>query len=215
MDKKIGLFVKPAEFFKERISEAKERQHFNTSEIAEFYLVELLARFMLSSNLFEPHTNENGQGHSHGHSQEDPLAILLLKAQSKDVEVSEKIKLLKKLGDTSLYISGFFGDSLNRKIIDLDYYREMGSIAYRSLSGTIKDDSFQKLYQELHEKFSGFVDVLTEISQQGFIQSNQNLLKLYDLYQRTGSEIAKKQLEEKGLPITLQQKPGPDKKSKN
>ena len=199
MDKKIGLFVEPAEYFKERISEAKERQHFSTSELAEFYLVELLGRFMLASNQIS----------------DDPLAILFLKAQATGVEAGEKIKLLKNLGDTSLYISGFFGDSLNRKVIDLDYYREMGSIAYKSLSGTIRDDSFQELYRELHEKFNGFVDVLTEISQSGFIQTNQDILRLYDVYQRTGSETAKKQLEERGLSLTTASSLPSDKKSKN
>ena len=196
MEKKIDLFIEPDAFFQEKVSEAMSRQKVDTIKVAEFYLVDLLRRFMLASNLFQ----ENSQ--KENHKELDPLAILFLKAQSKEVEGTERIKILKKLGDTSLYISGFFGDSLNRKVIDLDYYREMGSIAYRSLSETIKEDSFQELYQELHNKFSRFVDVLTEISQEMLVQNNQNLLRLYEMYVRTGSELARKQLAEKGLPIS-------------
>lgn len=208
MDKKINLFVEPAEFFKERIVETMEKQKFSTTELAEFYLVELLARFMFSSNLFESLDAEH-------RSKEDPLAIILLKSQSSQIDLNEKIKMLKKLGDTALYISGFFGDSLNRKIIDLDYYREMGSIAYKSLSGAIRDDSFQGLYRELCEKFNGFVDVLTEISQETFIQNNRNLLRLYDFYQRTGSVTAKRQLTDRGLPLPTINPNIIEKKSKN
>jgi hypothetical protein len=219
MDKKINLFVEPVEFFKERITETMEKQKLSTTPTAEFYLVELLTRFMFAKNLFEnsdPEQNDQEQADTNKPHHEDPLAILLLKAQTGGVDFNEKIKLLKKLGDTSLYISGFFGDSLNRKVIDLDYYREMGSVAYRSLSGTIRDDAFQALYRELYEKFSGFVDVLTEISQESFVQSNQNLLKLYENYARTGSEFAKKQLAEHGLPVSSSMlTPFLDKKSKN
>lgn len=185
------------------------RQGFATIEVAEYYLVELLNRFVLASNLFDK-TSSNELG-----KDRDPLAVLFLKAQTTGLEDTERIKILKKLGDTSLYISGFFGDSLNRKIIDLDYYREMGSIAYRSLSETIRDDQFQELYNELHAKFTGFVNVLTDISQETFVQTNQNLLRLYDIYVRTGSESAKKQLADKGLPTPLVVQNNSDKNSKN
>jgi hypothetical protein len=192
MTKKISLCTAPSEFFQERVIEAMSHQRFEASKIAEYYIVDLLARFMVTTNLFDK-THENTNEH-------DPLAVMLLKAQSTEVEESAKVKLLKKLGDTSLYISGFFADSLNRKVVDLDYYREMGAIAYRTLSGTIREDSFQELYTELHNKFSGFVNVLTQVSQEVFIQNNQNLLRLYEVYVRTGSELARKQLQEMGFP---------------
>jgi hypothetical protein len=211
MDKKVNLFVEPAEFFKDRITETMEKQKFSATPTAEFYLVELLARFMIAENLHEQSSAE-----SHSHAPDDPLAILLLKSQASGVDFSERVKLLKKLGDTALYISGFFGDSLNCKVVDLDYYRDIGSIAYRSLSGTIRDDAFQELYRELYEKFGGFVDVLTEVSQALSVHNNQNLLRLYEVYTRTGSEVAKKQLHERGLPIDgFFGKPINDKKNKN
>lgn len=194
MEKKIDLCREPAAFFQERVTEAMQRQRFETIKVAEFYLVDLLARFMLTSNLFQSANKDDAP------KETDPLAIMFLKAQATGVDGSEKVKILKKLGDTSLYISGVFGDSLNRKVIDLDYYREMGSIAYRSLADSIKEDSFQELYKELYAKFTGFVDILTEVSQELFVHNNQNLLRLYEVYVRTGSELAKKQLEEKGFP---------------
>ena len=193
-EKKIDLYKEPSAFFKERVTEVMTRQGVATLEVTEFYLVDLLSRFTQASNLYE-------QKNSEDHRDIQPLAMMLLKAQSKEVLDVEKITILKKLGDTSLYISGFFGDSLNRKIIDMDYYREMGAIAYRSLSRTIRDDQFQELYNELHDKFSRFVNVLNEISQELQVDNNQNLIRLYELYIQTGSSFAKNQLDEKGLPI--------------
>lgn len=194
--KKIALCQKPQEFFKERVSEVMARGKISASETAEFYLVDLLERYMMTTALFDKTNNEN-------HLDRDPLAIQLLKAQEAGVAGVEKIKILKKLGDTSLYVSGFFGDSLNKKVIDLDYYREMGSIAYRTLSMSIKDPQFHDLYEELHHKFNGFVAVLTEVSHELLPQTDQNLLALYETYVKTGSEAAKKFLADKGLPTAV------------
>lgn len=190
---KINLCVQPMEFFQQQVSNVLVRQKIKTPQEVEVYLVDLLARFMFTTNLFDSAKDD-------GAKDQEPLALLLLKSQEKSVQNGEKIRMLKKLGDTSLYISGFFGDSLNRKVIDLDYYREMGSIAYRSLSETIKENTFQELYTELHNKFSAFVDVLAEVASEAQVKSNDDLLRLYEVYLRTGSEVARKKLAEKGLP---------------
>lgn len=195
MDKKIDLCLRPTEFFQQCVAEVMGRQKFATIKEAEFYVVDLLGRYLSVSNLFEKSDDSSP-------SEAEPLAIMLMKAQNPEVGPTDRIKLLKKLGDTSLYISGFFGDSLNRKIVDLDYYREMGCIAYRSLSETIREVTFQQVYRELHDKFSGFVDILTEISQTTMVQDNQSLLRLYEVYAKTGSELARKQLTDRGLPTS-------------
>jgi hypothetical protein len=207
-EKKIDLYKEPAAFFRERVTEVMGRQGLATLAVAEFYIVDLLTRYTQASNLFDKNPDQHTRDH-------EPLALMLLKAQGKNLMGVEKVTILKKLGDTSLYISGFFGDSLNRKIIDLDYYREMGAIAYRSLSAAIRDDQFQELYTELHQKFARFVDVLTEISHELKVENNQNLLRLYELYIQTGSAFAKNQLDEKGLPTPALLKNNQPKKTKN
>lgn len=191
--KKINLFKDSSEFFKDSVSKVMTRTKFSTTEVAEFYLVDLLNRFVVTANLYDKVDAEKNLA-------ADPLAIQLLSAQVPGITGTEKIKILKKLGDTSLYISGFFASSLQRKVVDLDYYRDMGSLAYRSLSETIKEEAFHNLYQELYKKFAGFVEVLSEVSHDFLIQTDQNLLQVYETYLKTGSEAAKKHLLEKGLP---------------
>jgi hypothetical protein len=149
--------------------------------LAEHYLVQLLEHFVVTERL-----------------QNDTLAEMFLKAINTTTS-AVKVDLLKKLGDSSLYISGFFGDSLNRKPVDLDYYVEMGGNAYGTLAVHVKEDSFRQVYTELSSGFPQFVDVLTYISTKSLMQTNEDLLRLYDRYLRTGSDLAKEHLLEKGL----------------
>ncbi|MCB0389711.1 MAG: hypothetical protein KDD58_00400 [Bdellovibrionales bacterium] len=169
-------------FFSEMVSEAMNRRKLTTLPLVSKYLVDLLQSYIYSKNL----------------EIENTLAEMYLKAMQ---EESQKIKFekLKKLGDLSLYISGFFGDSLKRKVVDIDYYAEIGGRAYDCLATESHENLYSRVYEEISVKFLDFVDVLTLISQKSLVQSNEDLLRLYDRYITTGSELAKEQLLEKGL----------------
>jgi len=172
----------PREFFVDRIDQALQRLKFEPLPLSRHYLVDLLEHFMLSHNLFE---------------NRDTLAEMYLRAQNSPAPV--RTDLLKRLGDSSLYISGFFGDSLTRKIVDIDYYVGMGGTAYGALSSSSPDENLSQVYGEFSVRFGEFVDVLTYISQEALVQSNGDLLRLYDRYMATGSRLAEDQLKEKGL----------------
>jgi hypothetical protein len=163
---------------------------FEPLPLSKHYLVELLQHFIFSKNLFA--TDEET-----GKSRRETLAEMYLKARQ--LAGAPRTELLKKLGDSSLYISGFFGDSLARKVIDVEYYVDMGGVAYGELSSTSIDESFSQVFGEFSTRFTEFVDVLTYISQEALIQTNEDLLKLYDRYMATGSRLAEGQLLEKGL----------------
>ncbi|MGZ3723250.1 MAG: hypothetical protein ACXVA9_09985 [Bdellovibrionales bacterium] len=180
----------PRDFFVDRVETALQRLKFAPLPLSRRYLVDLLQHFMFSSNLFE-HDEESGR------ARRETLAELYLKAQNSPAPV--RTDLLKKLGDSSLYISGFFGDSLTRKIVDIDYYVDMGGVAYGALSTSAPDENLSQVYGEFSSRFGEFVDVLTFISQESLIQSNGDLLRLYDRYMSTGSRLAEGQLVEKGL----------------
>lgn len=175
-------------YFLNRINEAFETRKLKASPLAKSYLVDLLEFYIQSQNLFG------------GPDEESPristLAEMLLIASNSDL--TKKQELLKRLGDSSLYISGFFGDSLNQKLVDLDYYAEMGGCAYATLS-TLRSKEAAILFTELAEGFSDFVEVLTLISQQSRVQTNGDLLRLYSRFLSTGSELAAEQLRERGI----------------
>lgn len=184
----IGLVTSPRSYFSELVQDALEKRRMETQPLMFSYLVDLLETHLTTSSLHQQGT----------------LAELYMK--SFHVERHMRIDMLKKLGDSSLYISGFFGDSLRRKIIDIDYYADMGGMAYSSLASSVEDDIQAKVFKDFAERFLGYVDVLTYISQTAMIQSNQDLLRLYERYVATGSALAKDQLVEKGLLTNIDKK---------
>lgn len=177
-------------FFEEQVEGAFQRLHFHPLPLSRHYLIDLLQHYLFSANLFPP-DDETGK------ARRDTLAEMWLRAQN--APAPQRLELLKKLGDSSLYISGFFGDSLARKVVDIDYYVDMGGVAYQALSATAADEHQSQMFDEYARRFAEFVDVLTYISQSAMVQTNEDLLKLYDRYIATGSRLAEEQLAEKGL----------------
>jgi hypothetical protein len=183
-DDKVRFLTSAKEYFAEVVHDALEKRRVQTTPIAADYLVNLLDFYVTNVNLNTKLT----------------FAEMLLQAQQ--AEKTLKIEKLKQVGDTSLYITGFFGDSLRRKIVDLDYYAEIGGMAYINLAHEINDEPKAELYYDFSKRFNEYLDVLTYISQNSLIQTNQDLLRLYERYVTTGSELAKYQLVEKGLIVT-------------
>ncbi len=160
--------------------------------MVESYLVKLLHHYLDARNLFEAeYTNEGGQKNP------QTLAEMYLIAQN--AEPAVKLEMLRKLGDRTLYISGFFGDSLSHKVVDIDYYAEIGGAAYASLAHCTREDTMVKVYDTFSRRFLDFVDVLTYISHHSFVKSDESILRLYDRYMRTGSELAREKLVEMGV----------------
>ena len=91
---------------------------------------------------------------------------------------------------------GFFGDSLQRRLVDLDYYISLGGYAYSRLAS--HDDAFADVFGELAEKFVPVVDVLSDISDRSR-STNRDVLRLYERWVRTGSARDRALLVEKGL----------------
>lgn len=177
-------------YFHELVSEAIKHQHLKADEHISFYLVNLLSHFTHSENI---QRREDGE--------ETPLAILFCQAQQESPEV--KVRLLKYLGDFSLLISGFFQDSLSRKIVDVDYYMSMGGAAYSQLSSSglhrKQQALFSQMFSELSDHFVQWVDVISEVSEVSHMNSHQNLLRLYEKWIRTGSHRLKELLSQKGV----------------
>src|SRR6185369_16802587 len=88
-----------AEYFHEVVTEAIRNQGVDTSETAEYYLVNLLAAFTKAT------------------VDDEPLALKI--ATAAQASPDERVRQLKDVGDTSLYISGFFADSLQRRMVDV------------------------------------------------------------------------------------------------
>ena len=119
-------------------------------------------------------------------------------ARALDSAGPEQRAQLRKLGDVSLFTSGFFSDSLQRAANDVEYYVSMGEYAYGSLSRR-DEDAFAEVFGELARKFVGFTDVLADISERTALSSAPDVLRLYEKWLRTGSERDGQRLIERGV----------------
>lgn len=67
-----------------------------------------------------------------GRAREKVLGVKLLES-SQFTKEKQKV-ILKDIAETSLLICGYFFDSLNKKMIDIRYYEDLGKIAYTRLN---------------------------------------------------------------------------------
>jgi hypothetical protein len=168
-------------YFKELVETAIAHQQVSTNELTAFYVVHLLASFV--------RPDDTGAG-------EEPLAMRLGRAL--ETRGFEQRAGLRSVGDQSLFISGFFSDSLRRKVVDVDYYVALGGSAYQALS-RLESDTFAPVFAELAQKFATFVDVLAEVSERSSCTSNTDLLRLYERWMKTGSRHSGQLLVERGV----------------
>ena len=168
-----GLFrnESPTEYFRELVESAMQHQHVDAQATTSFYVVNLLTTFV--------HLDGSGAG-----DESEALGVRLVRALQ--AAGAAQRDSLRKVGDLSLFISGFFSDSLTRGLVDIDYYIQLGECAYGSLARRA-DDRLGDVFDELSGKFPAFVDVLTEVSEQTALTSNADLLRLYEKWLRTGS----------------------------
>jgi len=79
----------------------------------------------------------------------------------------------------------------------------MGGNAYAcvsdSMRGHYRNDTAQTLYDELTNKFVDFVDVLSEVTEHKLFASDHDIMRLYEVWIRTGSKRAKLTLQKLGI----------------
>lgn len=192
MDRKpnLTLVTQPQDYFRELVTEALGHQNVKPLPETEFYLVNLLNQFMTTDRLYKRDAE--------GNALEEPLALMVKEALEQPHAEVQRL-MLRQVGDVSLYKAGFFQDSLNRKLVDVDYYIDMGGTAYQAVAARAEEDHLRDLYSELAEKFGSFVEVLAEVSDKTTPKSEKDILRMYDLWLRTKSERAAKALQEAGI----------------
>jgi hypothetical protein len=170
------------EYFRELVESAMQRQRLASGELTSFYLVNLLAGFVRVDRT--PAASD------------EPLGVRFAKAlQEAGVRQRDG---LRQVGDHSLFISGFFADSLNRRLVDVDYYIQLGECAYGSLARQ-GNGTFGEVFDELAGKFTAYVDVLGEVSERSALSSNSDLLRLYEKWVRTRSRRSGDILASRGI----------------
>jgi len=184
------------EFFRDTLHGALLRQHLCVGDQTEHYVVNLLTLFARSEALYEM-TPEG--------LRLKPLVAMLCEALAAPRESSERHRTLQRLGDVSLFIAGFFAHSFARKLVDIDYHIAMGGRAYGQLAHTTargRGRVLAAVFAELSEKFQPLVDALNEVSAGAAAPSHRDILRLYEIWLKTGSARCYAQLKRLGVDPT-------------
>lgn len=174
------------DFFASELQTVLSKRQIDATQDSFNYLVSLLIGFIESGTFFA----QSAEG--------KPTDNYLVDLYADYLQGTPEVKrrALRRLGDVCLMITGFFPDSLNRKLVDLDYYSGMGGAAYWQLSlGQME----VQLFKELSVKFKTFSEVLSEMSERSGMQSNQDVLRLYEKWLHSGSDRIKALLAERGI----------------
>lgn len=195
--RKVVAVANLQEFFRDSLEDALRSQNVRADAHTAHYVVNLLTLYARSERFYD--TTDNGY-------ELRPLAFMLSDALESDSE-HERNQLLQRLGDVALFIAGFFSHSFARKLVDIDYYVSMGGTAYGHLSESMRKSSrshvFCSIFDELAGKFQRFVDVLNEIAEMAYTHTDRDIMRLYEVWLRTGSPRAADKLRQLGVvPIT-------------
>jgi hypothetical protein len=172
----VTLAASVDEFFHEVVTDALSAVDLTASEPAGWYLVGLLGD-MTRTRLTD-----------------EPLGPKLAQA---DGQPAERVRTLKHVGDTSLYVAGFFAESLTRSLVGVDYYVGLGQSAYAQLASSL-GGQLTDVYGELAENFPKFVDVLAEVRKRTDF-ATPDIGRLYEMWLKTRDEWIEQKLRAAGV----------------
>jgi heat shock protein HspQ len=172
------------EFFHDSMQTALRHQKVAVDDHTEHYVVNVLTMFARSDELYEK-TPEGVRL--------KPLVHMLAEA-SEARSSQQRDSALRRLGDVSLFIAGFFAQSFARKLIDIDYHIAMGGRAYATLAestrNSVRGQAFGAVFMELAQKFQRLVDVLNDVAEMSYTHTDQDILRQYEIWMKTGSPRA-------------------------
>jgi hypothetical protein len=177
------------EFFRDSVQHALRKQHVAVDDHTEHYVVNILTTFARSDDLYE-RTNEGVRLR--------PLALMLAEAAEAPT-ADARHRALRRLGDVALFVAGFFAHGFARKLVDVDYHVAMGGGAYGTLAETVRAPALPGVFAELAKKFQRLVDVLNEVAETAYVHSDKDVLRLYEIWLKTGSPRAHEILRRLGV----------------
>lgn len=181
----IDSSVAVNEFFLSEVRDAMQDLRVETAAATERYLVDLLTSFSVSEriqNMFEP--------------------LVSQLAKARNASGPERANRMRDLGDTSLFVCGFFPDSFERRGLDRAYVVAMGGHAYLVVSEATRrwgDASDGSVFVELGERFHEIARVLDEVRERTALCTDAAVVRLYERFRESGSPALLRRLHRRGV----------------
>lgn len=178
-------------FFRGVVAGAIKSSGYQPTEAAELYVADLLAEYARPAAHCEQALNR-------------PLTLLLDEAHK--ASGAERFQRLRTLGDNVLYVSGFFADHLENRGVELGYVAMLGATAYESAAQMLRTSAQSggapDVFSELAERFQMFVGLLRDVAGSllaGSVQSERELVRIYERWHKTGSNVLAQALIDHGM----------------
>lgn len=172
------------DWFHERVRTAHETVGTDLSNDSELYLTQLLVD---RARADRPQPQE--------------ATLAELHARASGASPSEQVRTYRELGDRSLYVVGYFEESLSRRVVGPGYYCDMGAAAYARVDELFRRwfaGAFDGTFRELAEHFRDCVRIVREVRRS--VDAEPDLLmRLFDQWRQTGSDEAARRLRAAGL----------------
>ncbi len=182
----IELSTDMGDFFEERVDASLGRRGCTASKGTRVYLVKLLTRFTFNSS---------------PEAVSEPLALRMADAMREEGPIVRHQKL-RDLGDSALYVCGFFGESLGRRGVSRSYVVTMGGRAYGAAGGLPAprgEEVGPRVFTELADGFGRYAQVLDDVRECTSLRTPQDIVRLYERWKRTGSPLLAERLRAEGV----------------
>ncbi|BES73183.1 hypothetical protein RE428_42010 [Marinobacter nanhaiticus D15-8W] len=177
------------DYFRERLDGCADALEPRPEEDTLWYVGATLARLGDSRQLFS---------YEEGQLRLRPLALLYKDAHEASAD-HERCLILRQLGDQALFIGALFPELYARKGFQQDYFVGMGGGAYDYLADNAA--SHRHVFAELAERFSSFLDLISQACARRGSNHVEDVLALYRQWCATGDEQLADQLVMMGISL--------------
>lgn len=150
-------------YFFQNLTELNNKSICPIPEEIIYYSSSVMEYYGLSSKFFE---------FQNGRAQSKILGTKLLEAQLKDR--TEQKRIYKDIGDSALMVCGYFSKSIDKKILDLNYYIKIGQLAYLRLNNLSPEllniPRFYKVMATCFVNTTKLISILSTVNNEDFYQ---------------------------------------------
>ena len=193
-EKKIELNLRPLEFFRVELRKSIKKNKAPLDPESETYLVNFLAdkayprSQQSSANVLDV--------------LEKPLALIYKTAH--EAKGSQKISLMQTVGDTSLFITGFFTEFFNQKTFSRSYYMDLGSSSYHIAANHIakgypNHSLLVGIFSFLSNHFYRVAEIISDLSDRLRTSDYEDIYAVHKLWETKKTEQLLKVLKKEGI----------------
>lgn len=173
MSGSIVMHTSMESYFEELLRPALAAERLELSPVASTYILKLVSEFGHRESLFARAERS------------DPGTPTLFELYLRAVNAapSERCNAFRYLGDVALFVSGFFAPHIERSLVGVNYYVEMGGNSYRQ-AATLSHGGFAEVLEQLAVEFRRLVEVMTRVAEQTTLPVQRDLGALFERWSR-------------------------------